>query len=35
MEPGHAGPFYRRLGFAYTGKIEDGQHKMLLTIDQD
>jgi len=35
MEPGHAGAFYRKLGFAYTGKIEDGQHKMLLTLGQD
>jgi len=25
---GHPGPFYERLGFAYTGEIDDGEHVM-------
>jgi histidinol dehydrogenase len=32
MAPGHAGPFYQKLGFAYSGKIEAGEHEMLLSI---
>jgi histidinol dehydrogenase len=32
MAPGHAGPFYQKLGFSYSGKIEDGEHEMLLRI---
>jgi len=31
--PGHAGPFYEKLGFAYTGEIDDGEHKMLLKLE--
>jgi histidinol dehydrogenase len=34
MEPGHAGTFYLKLGFAYTGVVEDGEHKMLLTLSE-
>ena len=34
MEPGHAGPFYEKLGFAYTGAVDDGQHKMLLKLSK-
>jgi len=30
MQPGHAGPFYERLGFRYTGVIDDGEHEMKL-----
>ncbi len=33
MEPGHAGAFYQKLGFAYTGLIDDGEHKMLLKLN--
>ena len=33
MAPGHAGPFYEKLGFAYTGEIDDGEHKMLLRLE--
>jgi len=34
MQPGHAGPFYEKLGFRYTGVVEDGEHKMLLTLSE-
>ena len=34
MAPGHAGPFYEKLGFRYTGVVEDGEHKMLLTLGE-
>lgn len=34
MEPGHAGPFYEKLGFRYTGVVKDGEHKMLLTLGE-
>jgi hypothetical protein len=30
---GHAGPFYEKLGFAYTGEIVDGERKMLLRLE--
>jgi hypothetical protein len=30
--PGHAGPFYEKLGFTYTGEAEDGEHKMSLAL---
>ena len=33
MAPGHAGPFYAGHGFAYTGKIDDGEHEMVLRVD--
>jgi histidinol dehydrogenase len=33
MAPGHAGPFYQKLGFAYSGKIESGEHEMLLQLN--
>jgi len=33
MKAGHAGPFYEKLGFGYTGEVEDGEHKMLLRLD--
>ncbi len=29
---GHAGPFYERLGFAYTGEEEDGELVMRLDL---
>jgi histidinol dehydrogenase len=32
MKDGHAGPFYRQLGFDYTGEIDEGEHKMLLKL---
>ena len=32
MAAGHAGPFYQRLGFAYTGELDDDEHKMLLRL---
>jgi len=32
MLPGHAGPFYEKLGFRYTGRIDDGEHVMELTL---
>ena len=32
MAPGHAGPFYAKLGFIYTGVIDDGEHKMVLRL---
>ena len=31
--PGHAGGFYKKLGFTYTGEIDDGEHKMVLSLD--
>ena len=33
MRDGHAGGFYAKLGFTYTGNIEDGEHKMVLKVD--
>jgi len=33
MQAGHAGPFYEKLGFTYTGAIDDGEHKMVLALD--
>jgi histidinol dehydrogenase len=35
MQPGHAGPLYLKFGFTYTGIIEDGEHKMLLSLNSD
>jgi GNAT superfamily N-acetyltransferase len=35
MQPGHAGPFYEKLGFFYTGVVEDGEHQMLLRLESD
>jgi len=32
MLPGHAGPFYEKLGFRYTGRIDDGEHVMELPL---
>jgi hypothetical protein len=32
MAPGHAGPFYEKLGFAYNGKIDEGEHEMVLRL---
>jgi histidinol dehydrogenase len=31
--PGHAGPFYEQLGFAYTGKIDDGEREMIFPLN--
>ena len=33
--PGHAGSFYEKLGFAYTGEVVDGEHKMILKLLRD
>jgi histidinol dehydrogenase len=33
MREGHAGGFYAKLGFTYTGNVEDGEHKMVLKVD--
>jgi histidinol dehydrogenase len=35
MSDGHAGPFYEKLGFVYTGEIEDGEHKMVFKLAHD
>ena len=32
MLPGNAGPFYEKLGFTYTGEVDDGEHKMMLSL---
>jgi len=32
--PGHAGPFYEKLGFRYTGKVEHGEHVMQLMLNE-
>jgi histidinol dehydrogenase len=29
---GHAGPFYERLGFRYTGEVDDGEHRMVFEL---
>ena len=29
---GHAGAFYQKLGFTYTGEIEGGEHKMVMGV---
>ena len=26
---GHAGPFYQKMGFSYTGEVDDGELKMI------
>ena len=33
QEPGHAGPFYEKLGFRYTGDVDDDELKMILTLN--
>ena len=30
--PGHAGPFYEKLGFRYTGEVDDGERVMILEL---
>jgi histidinol dehydrogenase len=30
---GHAGPFYERMGFVYTGEVDGVERKMVLTLD--
>ncbi len=30
--PGNAGPFYEKLGFRYTGEVDDGELKMILRL---
>ena len=30
---GHAGGFYEKLGFAYTGEVDEGERKMLLKLE--
>jgi GNAT superfamily N-acetyltransferase len=32
-QPGHAGGFYQKLGFVYTGEVDDGERKMLMKLD--
>ena len=32
MLPGHAGPFYEKLGFRYTGEVDDNEHVMELPL---
>jgi histidinol dehydrogenase len=32
-KPGNAGGFYEKLGFAYTGEVDDGERKMLLKLE--
>jgi histidinol dehydrogenase len=32
--PGHPGPFYEALGFAYTGELDDGELKMVLKLER-
>jgi histidinol dehydrogenase len=32
-KPGHAGGFYEKLGFAYTGEVDDGERKMRLCLE--
>ena len=34
MLPGHAGPFYQKLGFRYTGKVEHNEHLMVLQLSE-
>jgi histidinol dehydrogenase len=31
--PGHAGPFFEKLGFRYTGVVNDGEHRMILALE--
>ena len=30
--PGHAGPFYEKLGFRYTGEVDEGERVMILEL---
>ena len=32
QEAGHAGPFYEKLGFSYTGEVDDDELKMVYTL---
>ena len=32
-KPGNAGPFYEKLGFRYTGKVEHGEREMVLDLN--
>jgi histidinol dehydrogenase len=32
--PGHAGPFYEKLGFRYTGQVEHDEHLMVLPLSE-
>jgi GNAT superfamily N-acetyltransferase len=34
MSPGHAGPFYEKLGFRYTGRVEHDEHLMVLSLSE-
>jgi len=34
MLPGHAGPFYEKLGFRYTGKVDHEKHLMVLPLSE-
>jgi GNAT superfamily N-acetyltransferase len=31
--PGHAGPFYEKIGFRYTGKVEHNERLMVLDLE--
>jgi histidinol dehydrogenase len=33
-KPGHAGPFYEKVGFRYIGKVEHGEHLMELSLTE-
>lgn len=33
-EPGHAGPFYEKLGFRYTGEVDGAERVMILRLDE-
>ena len=33
-KPGHAGPFYEKLGFRYTGKVEHNERVMELPLGE-
>ena len=32
LRPGHAGPFYEKLGFRYTGEVHEGEHVMIFPL---
>jgi histidinol dehydrogenase len=34
MLPGNAGPFYEKLGFRYTGRVEHDEHMMVLPLSE-
>ncbi len=34
QRPGHAGPFYEKLGFRYTGEVHEGEHVMIFPLSE-